>query len=208
MLHRITLVWDITARVRGNEDGTNVTSGARRDQRSWEGECVRIDAFRRRTVPQGGFSVEGGLDASGLRFAVVTARFNAHVTGRLYDGCHEELTGRGAEAGDIETFEVPGCFELPLVAKELAATRRFDAVVCLGAVIRGDTPHFEYVASAAAMGVQRASMDTGVPVIFGVLTVDNEEQAMARIGETVHKGREAALTAIEMAQTMHRIRQT
>jgi len=159
-------------------------------------------------VPQGGFRVEGGLDASGLRFAVVTARFNAHVTGKLYDGCHEELIGRGAATADVESVEVPGSFELPLVAKELAATRRFDAVVCLGAVIRGDTPHFEYVSSAAALGVQRASMDTGVPVIFGVLTVDNEEQAMARISETSHTGREAALTAIEVAHTMRRIRQT
>jgi 6,7-dimethyl-8-ribityllumazine synthase len=103
--------------------------------------------------------------------------------------------------------EVPGCFELALVAKELAATRKFDAVICLGAVIRGDTPHFEYVSSSAAMGVQRAAMDTGVPVIFGVLTTDNEEQALARAGgEHGHKGREAALTAIEIAQTMRRVR--
>lgn len=161
-------------------------------------------------MPQGGFSVEGGLDASGLRFAVVVARFNAHVTAALYDGCRDELVGNGAAEGDVEMVEVPGCFELPLIAKELAATRRFDAVVCLGAVIRGDTPHFEYVSSAAAMGVQRASMDTGVPVIFGVLTTDNEEQALARIGgagEHGHKGREAALTAIEIAHTMRRIRQ-
>jgi 6,7-dimethyl-8-ribityllumazine synthase len=158
-------------------------------------------------VPQGGFSVEGGLDASGLRFAVAVARFNAHVTAKLYDGCREELIGRGADAGDVEMVEVPGCFELALVAKELAATRKFDAVICLGAVVRGDTPHFEYVSSAAAMGVQRAAMDTGVPVIFGVLTTDNEEQALARAGgERGHKGREAALTAIEIAQTMRRIR--
>ncbi len=159
-------------------------------------------------MPQGGFSVEGGLDASGLRFAVVVARFNAHVTAELYEGCYDELIGRGAATGDVEMIEVPGCFELPLVAKELAATRRFDAVVCLGAVIRGDTPHFEYVSSATATGVQQASMDTGVPVIFGVLTTDNEEQAVARIGGSAgHKGREAALTAIEIAHTMRRIRQ-
>jgi 6,7-dimethyl-8-ribityllumazine synthase len=159
-------------------------------------------------VPQGGFKVEGNLDASGLRFAVVVSRFNAHVTSKLYDGCSEELLGRGAAADDVDMVEVPGCFELPLIAKELAATRRFDAVICLGAVIRGDTPHFEYVSSAAAMGVQRAAMDTGVPVVFGVLTLDNEEQAIARIGgEQGHKGRESALTAIEIAQTMRRIRQ-
>jgi 6,7-dimethyl-8-ribityllumazine synthase len=159
-------------------------------------------------VPQGGFSVEGGLDASGLRFVVVTARFNAHVTGKLYDGCREELSGRGAAAGDIESVEVPGCFELPLVAKALAATGRFDAVICLGAVIRGDTPHFEYVSSATAIGLQQAALGTDVPVIFGVLTTDNEDQAVERTGGRAgHKGREAALTAIEMAHTMRRIRE-
>jgi 6,7-dimethyl-8-ribityllumazine synthase len=158
-------------------------------------------------VPQGGFNVEGGLDASGLRFAVVVARFNAHVTGKLYDGCLDELTGAGAHAADIEMVEVPGCFELPLAAKLLAESKRFDAVVCLGAVIRGDTPHFEYVSMATAQGVQQAAMDTGVPVIFGVLTTDNEEQATERIGGAAgHKGREAALTAIEIAHTARRIR--
>lgn len=159
-------------------------------------------------MPQGGFSVEGGLDASGLRFAIAVARFNAHVTGKLYDGCYEELLGRGAAAGDVETVEAPGCFELPLIAKALASTGRFDAVICLGAVIRGDTPHFEYVSAATATGIQQAALDTKVPVIFGVLTTDNEEQAAARTGGAAgHKGREAALTAIEMAQTMRRIRQ-
>jgi len=159
-------------------------------------------------VPRGGFSIEGGLDASGLRFAVAVARFNAEITSKLYDGCLEELLGRGAAASDVETVEVPGCFELPLVAKELASTRRFDAVICLGAVIRGDTPHFEYVSSATAIGIQQASLDTDVPVIFGVLTTDSEEQAVARTGGSGgHKGREAALTAIEMAHTMRRIRE-
>ena len=158
-------------------------------------------------MPQGGFGVEGGLDASGLRFAIAVARFNAHVTGELYDGCHEELLGQGALAADIETIEAPGCFELPLLAKTLAATRRFDAVICLGAVIRGDTPHFEYVSSATAVGIQQAALQTDVPVIFGVLTTDNDEQAVERIGGAEgHKGREAALTAIEMAQTMRRIK--
>jgi 6,7-dimethyl-8-ribityllumazine synthase len=160
-------------------------------------------------MPQGGFSVEGGLDASGLRFAVVVARFNAHVTGKLYDGCRDELIGSGAAEADVEMVEVPGCFELPLVAKQLAASRRYDAIVCLGAVIRGDTPHFEYVSMATTLGVQQASMDTGVPVVFGVLTTDNEQQALDRIGGAQgHKGREAALTAIEIAQTMRRIRST
>jgi 6,7-dimethyl-8-ribityllumazine synthase len=158
-------------------------------------------------LPQGGFSNEGGLDASGLRFAIVVARFNANVTGKLYDGCYEELLGAGAKADDIETIEVPGCFELPLMAKELAGSARFDAVVALGAVIRGDTPHFEYVSSATAHGLQRAALDSGTPVIFGVLTTDDEAQAAARVGgEAGHKGREAALTAIEIAHTIKRVR--
>jgi 6,7-dimethyl-8-ribityllumazine synthase len=105
--------------------------------------------------------------------------------------------------------EVPGCFELPVVAKELATSGSFDAIICIGAVVRGDTPHFDYVSSGTANGIQRAALDTGVPVIFGVLTVDNEEQALERIGGAEgHKGREAALTAIEMAHTMSEIRRT
>ncbi len=158
-------------------------------------------------MTKGGFSFEGGIDASGLRLAVVVARFNAHVTGPLYDGCRDELAEHGLESDAIEMIEVPGCFELALVAKELGASGRFDAIICIGAIIRGDTPHFDYVSSATASGIQRASLDTGVPVIFGVLTTDNEEQALDRIGGSAgHKGREAALTAIEMAQTMKRIR--
>lgn len=157
-------------------------------------------------MPQGGFSLEGGLDASGMRLAVVTARFNAHVTGALYDGCSDELGARGLEQATLASVEVPGCFELPLVAKKLAETGAYDAIICLGAIIRGDTPHFDYVSSETASGIQRASLDTGVPVIFGVLTTDNEAQALARIGgEAGHKGREAALTAIEMVHTMRRI---
>jgi 6,7-dimethyl-8-ribityllumazine synthase len=158
-------------------------------------------------MPKGGFSFEGGQDASGLRFGVVVARFNAHVTGGLYDGCREELAARGADDHAITSVEVPGCFELPLVARTLAESGRFDAIICLGAIIKGDTPHFDYVSSETASGIQRASLDTGVPVIFGVLTTDNEEQALERIGGSEgHKGNEAALTAIEMAHTMRRIR--
>jgi 6,7-dimethyl-8-ribityllumazine synthase len=157
-------------------------------------------------MPRGGFSFEGGQDATGLRFGVVVARFNAHVTAALYDGCRDELGARGADESAVATVEVPGCFELPLVARALADSGRFDAVVCLGAIIRGDTPHFDYVSSETASGIQRAALDSGVPVIFGVLTVDNEEQALERIGGSEgHKGREAALTAIEMAHTMRRI---
>jgi 6,7-dimethyl-8-ribityllumazine synthase len=158
-------------------------------------------------LPKGGLTFEGGLDAAGLRLAIVVARFNAHVTGPLYDGCREELAAHGLDRGALMSVEVPGCFELPLAAKQLAASGRYDAIICIGAIIRGDTPHFDYVSSATADGVQRAAMDTGIPVIFGVLTTDNEEQALARIGGNAgHKGREAALTAIEIVHTLRGIR--
>ncbi len=163
-------------------------------------------ASRRTRLPQGGFSAEHGLDATGLRFAIAVARFNAQVTGPLLEGCLGELRARGADEG-IDAFEVPGCFELPLTAKVLAESGRYDAVICIGAVIRGDTPHFEYVSSATAAGVQQAALETGVPVIFGVLTTDNEAQALARVGGAAgHKGREAALTAIEIARTIRALR--
>lgn len=158
-------------------------------------------------MPKDGLRFEGGLDATGLRIAIVTARFNAHVTGKLYEGCDAELAAHGLPGAEVLSVEVPGCYELPIVAKTLAASGRYDAVICLGAVIRGDTPHFDYVSSETASGIQRAALDTGVPVIFGVLTTDNEEQAMARVGGAAgHKGREAALTAIEMVHTMRALR--
>lgn len=160
-------------------------------------------------MTKGGLSFEGGLDAAGLRLAVVIARFNAHVTDKLYDGCRDELGRCGLDLGSLTSVEVPGCFELAVVAKELASSGRFEAVICLGAVIRGDTPHFDYVSSGTASGLQRAALDTGVPVIFGVLTTDNEEQALERAGGSAgHKGRDAALTAIEMVHTMRRVRET
>jgi 6,7-dimethyl-8-ribityllumazine synthase len=158
-------------------------------------------------LPQGGFSLADNLDASGLRIAVVVARFNGHVTSRLYDGCCDEIKQRGGSLSAAALIDVPGCFELPLVAKELAGSGHFDVVICLGAIIRGDTPHFDYVSSETASGIQRAALDTSVPVVFGVLTTDNEEQALARVGGAAgHKGREAAVTAIEMARTMTALR--
>ena len=158
-------------------------------------------------MPKGGVSFQGDLDASGMRLALVVARFNDHITQRLNDGCRDELASRGLDPGKLLSLEVPGCFELPIVAKELAAGGGFDAIICLGAIIRGDTPHFDFVSSETASGIQRAALDTGVPVIFGVLTTDNEEQALARVGGSGgHKGREAALTAIEMVQTMRNVR--
>jgi 6,7-dimethyl-8-ribityllumazine synthase len=146
-------------------------------------------------------ATEGDLDATGMRFAIAVARFNREITEALLDGAETAL--RKHDAGDVTVAWVPGAFELPLVAKRLAASGEVDAVICLGAVIRGETAHFEYVAGEAASGITRAALDTGVPVIFGVLTVDTREQALDRIGgKEGHKGEEAALTAIEMVSLL------
>ncbi len=144
---------------------------------------------------------EGTLDASGMRFAIAVARFNRDVTEALLDGAEQML--RKHDAAEVHVAWVPGAFELPLVAKRFAASGAVDAVICLGAVIRGETAHFEYVAGETAAGITRAALDTGVPVIFGVLTVDNREQARDRLGGSEgHKGEEAALTAIEMVSLL------
>lgn len=156
-----------------------------------------------------GPSFDDDLEGSGLRLAVVVARFNERITVRLHRSCNEELVARHVNLESVTHVQVPGCFELPLAAKTLAASGRFDAIICLGAVIRGDTPHFEYVSSATASGIQHAALDTGVPVVFGVLTTDDEQQALDRAGgATGDKGREAALTALEMARTMKEMRST
>ena len=137
---------------------------------------------------------------AGFRFAVIVSRFNAAITGSLRDAARSTLEQSGVKAADIEVFDVPGAFELPQAARCAAETGRFDAIVCLGCVIRGETPHFEYVSSAATLGVMSASGDTGVPMAFGVLTTDNEAQAQARAGDDeFNKGREAAAAALEMA---------
>jgi 6,7-dimethyl-8-ribityllumazine synthase len=146
------------------------------------------------------------LDAAGLRFGVVVARFNDTITRELLAGCVAEFVRRGAHPHDISTCWVPGAFELPLMAQQLARSRSVDAVVCLGAIVRGETAHFDYVAMGATQGILQAGLDTGVPVVFGVLTVDNQQQALDRIGgKEGHKGAEAALTAIEMALLLRRI---
>jgi len=143
-------------------------------------------------------------DASGLRTALVVSRFNPEVTGRLRDGAVRALVEAGASDSGIEVFEVPGAFELPQAARAVAETGRFEAVICLGCVIRGETPHFEYISSAVAHGITAAAGDTGVPIAFGVLTTNTLEQAMARAADTPdNKGREAAAAAIEMA-TLYR----
>ncbi|MEX0781821.1 MAG: 6,7-dimethyl-8-ribityllumazine synthase [Dehalococcoidia bacterium] len=144
--------------------------------------------------------LEGSLDGAGLRVCVVVARWNSFVTGKLLEGATSGLRERGVKAGDVTVAWVPGAFEVPTAAKWAADSGRFDAVICLGAVIRGDTAHFEYVAGGAAEGIANVSLATGIPVIFGVLTVDSVEQAMDRAGgKEGNKGDESAQAAIEMA---------
>jgi len=151
---------------------------------------------------------ESSRDASGLRFAVVVARFNQLIGAKLLEGCHEELLRRGADAGQIHVAWVPGAFEIPLAARALAGSGRYDALVALGVVIRGGTPHFDYVCRGVADGVREVMRDTAVPVAFGVLTCDDVEQALARAGgEHGNKGAEAALAAIEMARLRARLAQ-
>ncbi|OZC02271.1 6,7-dimethyl-8-ribityllumazine synthase [Rubricoccus marinus] len=150
---------------------------------------------------------EGSLVApDGSRFAIVASRFNDAIVRRLVDGAQEALVRHGADADLIDTAWAPGAFELPLVANRLAATGRYDAILCLGAVIRGATAHFEYVSGPVASGCARVMMDTGVPVMFGVLTVDTLDQAWERAGTKAgNKGAEAAAGAIEMVHLLRSI---
>jgi len=149
---------------------------------------------------------ESQLDAAQLRFAVVVSRFNHLVSVRLLEGCTAELTRRGAASEDVHVAWVPGAYELPLAARALASSGRYDGVVTLGVVIRGGTPHFDFVCRGVTDGVQAAMRDTGVPVAFGVLTTDDLEQALERAGGPHgNKGAEAALCAIEMARLLPRL---
>ena len=144
--------------------------------------------------------LEGALEGVGLRIGIVVARFNGVVTERLLEGARSALLGRGVREDDIMMARVPGSFELPLAARRLAQKGGYDAIICLGAVIRGETPHFEYVCTEAARGISLVSRDTGVPAIFGVITADTLEQALDRAGgKAGNKGHDAALSAIEMA---------
>lgn len=149
---------------------------------------------------------EGKLTGKGLRFALVVGRFNELISNRLYEGALDCLKRHDVADEDIDVAWVPGAFEMPLVAGKLAAGGRYDAVVCLGAVIRGGTPHFEYVAGEAAKGIAKVSLDTGVPVVFGVLTTDSIEQAVERAGTKAgNKGWAAALSALEMADLVRQL---
>ena len=144
--------------------------------------------------------IKADLTAKGKRFGVVISRFNEFISGKLLEGCIDTLTRHGVSDTAIDVVWVPGAFEIPLLAQKLAKSKKYDAVICLGAVIRGSTPHFEYVASEAAKGVAKIGLDTGVPCIFGIITADNLEQSIERAGtKDGNKGRDAALSAIEMA---------
>jgi len=142
-----------------------------------------------------------------LRFGIVVAKFNKFVTNKLLSSCVEGLTQQGVKDDDIEAVRVPGAFEMPLVARTMARTKRFDAVICLGAVIRGDTPHFEYISAEVSRGIGQAALDADVPIIFGVLTTHTIAQAIERSDPTkFNRGGEAARSAIEMATVMRLLR--
>jgi len=146
---------------------------------------------------------EGKLLGEGLKFGVVVSRFNDFITQRLLQGARDALLRHGVSEADIEVAWVPGSFEIPLIAKKLAESKRYDAVICLGAVIRGGTPHFDYVASEVSKGVAKVGLDAGLPVVFGVITADNIEQSIERAGTKMgNRGFEAAEHAIEMANLL------
>lgn len=150
--------------------------------------------------------IEGAGAAAGLRFAIIRSLFNEDVTKRLLEGALDALRVSGARDEAVDVVVVPGAFEIPLVAAELARSHRYHALICLGAVIRGETPHFDYISAEVSRGIARASYDYGLPVIFGVLTANTEEQANARSGMgKTNRGYEAAVTAIEMANLMKRL---
>ena len=150
--------------------------------------------------------IQGELQAKGLKFAIIVSRFNDFITGKLLDGAVDALIRHGAKEEDVDVVKVPGAFEIPLAAKKVAEKGTYNAVICLGTVIRGATPHFDYVAAEVSKGVAAASLDTGVPIAFGVLTTDTIEQAVERAGtKSGNKGFDAAVTAIEMAQLFKKL---
>ncbi len=149
---------------------------------------------------------EGQIDARGLRFAIVVSRFNSFISERLLSGAMDALARAGAGAESAELVRVPGSWEMPVAAAALARSKRHDAIICLGAVIRGETPHFDYVAGEAAKGLAQVTLETGIPIAFGVLTTNTLEQAIDRAGaKGGNKGFEAAMTAIEMANLLRKL---
>jgi 6,7-dimethyl-8-ribityllumazine synthase len=152
--------------------------------------------------------IEGNLDARGLKLAVIVSRFNSFITDRLLEGALDAIRRTGGDPDAVELIRVPGSWEMPVVAAELARAKKVDAIICLGAVIRGETPHFDYVAGNSASGLAHVCAETGVPVAFGVLTTNTVEQAVDRAGtKSGNKGFDAAMTAIEMARLLRTLRQ-
>ncbi|MGB5218159.1 MAG: 6,7-dimethyl-8-ribityllumazine synthase [Smithella sp.] len=150
--------------------------------------------------------IEGKIVAKGMKFGIVASRFNDFICGRLIEGAVDALIRAGAEEKDILIYKVPGSFELPLTAKKVAKSNRYDAVICLGAIIRGATPHFEYISAEVSKGIAMVGLETEVPVVFGVLTTDTIEQAIERAGtKSGNKGADAAMTAIEMVDLFKKI---
>ena len=150
--------------------------------------------------------IEGELKAEGLKFAVVVSRFNDFITGKLLEGASDALIRHGASAGDIDVVRVPGAFEIPLAARRVALKGGYDAVICLGAVIRGATPHFDYIAAEVSKGIAQTMLETGMPIAFGIITADTIEQAVERAGtKSGNKGWDAALTAMEMARLLKKL---
>ena len=157
-------------------------------------------------IRDGANHIEGSLSAAGRSFGIVASRFNDFIVRRLLDGALDAIDRHGGDLGSVDVVWVPGSYEIPLAAKRLALSRRYDAVVCLGAVIRGATAHFDFVANGAASGISSVALETDLPVIFGVITTETIEQAIERAGtKLANKGFEAAVTAIEMAYLMPRI---
>ena len=150
---------------------------------------------------------EGMLQGKGLKFAIVIARFNEFITGKLLDGAQDAMKRHGVNDIDIDVAWAPGSFEIPLVAKKLAETKKYDAIICLGAVIRGATPHFEYVANEVSKGIAKVGLDSGIPIAYGIITADNLEQAIERAGTKAgNRGFDAATNAIEMANLLKGIK--
>ncbi|MDH7605372.1 MAG: 6,7-dimethyl-8-ribityllumazine synthase [Melioribacter sp.] len=150
--------------------------------------------------------VQGYLNAKGKKFAIVVSRFNELISNQLLNGANDCLIRHGADDKDIKIYWVPGSFEIPFTAKKIALTKKFDAVICLGAVIRGATPHFEYIAAEVSKGIANVGLETGIPIVFGIITSDSMEQALERAGvKAGNKGWDAALTAIEMSDLMNKI---
>jgi 6,7-dimethyl-8-ribityllumazine synthase len=151
--------------------------------------------------------IEGNLDAKGLKFAILVTRFNSLISDRLLAGALDALARTGCQEKDIAIVKAPGSWELPVLARQLAKQKKYDAIICLGAVIRGDTPHFDYIAAEASKGLAQTAMEFGLPVSFGVLTCETLEQALERAGaKSGNKGFDAAMSAVEMGNLMRQLR--